>query len=301
MRPAALAVASLASLLCARSAAADEAPPDKSKDTDAKPPQVRLVVDGDPGVLLERRQTVAEGWNITFPPAYQRTETWEVSCVVPCKTVVDAGSIYRVNGSGVATSYDFTLPQGRDQLSALRLVSRSEVLHGTGIVLTVVGSVVALFGTAGLVSAPVVSDAEASTDLRVGGWGGVGVGAAMVVVRIPLWIMSHSFARDRATARPSARPARSWRSEASSPGPFSRREKGRRRGRSVVTPDSPLPAGERRSRAPQGGEASPVLASHPRGGSRQSAMPPRSPASFDVMVTWAGSSMRRCFALPPPR
>ncbi len=35
-------------------------------------------------------------------------------------------------------------------------------------------------------------------------------------------------------------------------------------------------------------------------GSRHNATPPISPAMFDVMRTWLGSSIVTCFALPPP-
>lgn len=163
-------------------------------ETPVDPPKLHLTVDGEPGLLLERRQNVSEGWNLTFPPGYQHIESWEVACVAPCDTVVDPASIYRINGSGVATSYDFTLPQGRAALR-MHLVPRWEVVHGGGVVLTIVGALVTLLGASSLVSAPVVSDAAASSDLRVGGWIGVGVGAAMMAVGIPLWITNHSFAR----------------------------------------------------------------------------------------------------------
>jgi hypothetical protein len=169
---------------------------------DAKTPQVHLVVDGEAGVRLERRQTVAETWVLTLPPQYQEAETWEVSCVAPCSTTVDAGSIYRVNGSGVSASHDLTLPQGRD-LVHLHLVPHSSLLHGAAIALTIVGGIVALFGVAGLVSSPVVRDAAASANLQLGGWIGVGAGAAMMAVGIPTWIATYSYARvDSSTASP---------------------------------------------------------------------------------------------------
>jgi hypothetical protein len=165
--------------------------PDKD---DAKPPTVHLAVDGEPGVLLERRQTAAEGWNATIWPGYSYTETWEVSCVAPCTTTVDAASTYRVNGGGVTTSRNFSLPQGRDALK-LHLVGHSALLHGTGVILTFVGGLVALTGVVGLVSSPVLTDAAAAADVRSAGWVGVGIGALLMAIGVPTWIATYSVAR----------------------------------------------------------------------------------------------------------
>jgi hypothetical protein len=184
------AMAALIPLLGARIALADD---DGTKAPEAKPPQIHLVVDGEPGVLMERRQNVAEGWNLTFPPAYQHIESWEVACVAPCSTVVDAGSLYRINGSGVATSYAFTLPQGRD-IVHMHFVARTELLHAAGVALTLIGGIVTLLGIAGVVSSPIVSDAAAAADLRVGGWVSAGIGAAIMGAGIATWITTHSYA-----------------------------------------------------------------------------------------------------------
>jgi hypothetical protein len=106
---------------------------------------------------------------------------------------VDAGSLYRINGSGVATSYQFTLPQGRAQLR-VHLVSRPELLHGAGVVTTIVGGIVTILGIAGLVSAPVVDDAAAAADLRTGGWVSTGVGVGIMAVGLTIWLTTHSYA-----------------------------------------------------------------------------------------------------------
>lgn len=171
-----------------------EAPPPPTKDDTEKPPQVHVVVDGEPGVLLERRQNASEGWSATIWPGYAYVETWEVACVAPCKTVVDAASTYRVNGPGVATSRNFSLPQGRDALR-LHLVSRSAVLHATGIVLTFVGGILALAGGASLASSPAISDAAAAADVRGLGWVGLGAGALLMAIGIPTWVATYSYAR----------------------------------------------------------------------------------------------------------
>lgn len=167
-------------------------PPAPKEDTE-KPPQVHIVVDGAPGVLLERRQNASEGWNATIWPGYAYVETWEVACVAPCKTVVDAASTYRVNGGGVATSRNFSLPPGRDPLR-LHLVQRSAVLHATGIVLTFVGGLVAIAGAASLASSPAISDAAAAADVRGFGWVGLGAGVLLMAVGIPTWIATYSYA-----------------------------------------------------------------------------------------------------------
>lgn len=187
-------------LLAARTAlAADGA-------LEAKPPQVRLVVDGEPGVRVERRQTVAEGWVLTIPLGYQRMETWEVSCVAPCDTVVDANSVFRINGVAVATSYDFTLPPHRDVVR-MHLVPRSEVSHGVGVVLTVMGSLVAALGIAGIASVPVVDNPNQAANLRAGAWISLSVGLVALAVGIPMWILNHSFGRtDDGQTLGSARP-----------------------------------------------------------------------------------------------
>lgn len=174
--------------------AADGCAAQDDKKEEDKPPQVHLVVDGEPGVLLERRQNATETWNATIWPGYSYAETWEVACVAPCKTVVDASSMYRVNGGGVATSRNFTLPQGQDPLQ-LHLVSHSSWLHSTAIVLTFVGGLVALAGAASLASSPAISDAAAAADVRGFGWVGLAAGAAMLAVGIPTWILTYSYAR----------------------------------------------------------------------------------------------------------
>lgn len=171
-----------------------EVPPPAAKDDNDKPPQVHLVVDGEPGVLLERRQNASEGWSATIWPGYAYVETWEVACVAPCKTVVDAASTYRVNGPGVATSRNFSLPPGRDPLR-LRLEPRSAVLHATGIVLTFLGGLLALAGGASLASSPAISDAAAAADVRGLGWVGLGAGALLLAIGIPTWVTTYSYAR----------------------------------------------------------------------------------------------------------
>lgn len=178
----------------------------EKKDDEAKPPQVRLVVDGEPGVLLERRQTEAEGWNATIWPGYAYVETWEVACAAPCKTVVDAASTYRVNGGGVAASRNFSLPPGRDPLK-LHLVARSALLHGTAIAVTFAGGILALAGAASLASSPAISDAAAAADVRGLGWAGVATGGIMLVAGIATWILTYSYARtDDGTSLGAARP-----------------------------------------------------------------------------------------------
>jgi hypothetical protein len=167
---------------------------DKSDKDDLKPPLVHLAVDGEPGVLLERRQTAAEGWSATIWPGYQYVETWEVACAAPCTTTVDAASTYRVNGSGVSTSRNFSLPPGRDPLK-LHLVGRSAVLHSTGIVLTFVGGIVAVTGAVGLFSSPALSDAAAAADVRGAGWAALGSGVLALAIGIPMWIATYSVAR----------------------------------------------------------------------------------------------------------
>jgi hypothetical protein len=166
---------------------------EKDKDDDAKPPQVHLVVDGERRMILERRQNATEGWTLTIPPSYGHSESWEVACVAPCATVIDAGSIYRVNGDGAALSRDFTLPQGQSALR-LHLVPRSLAVHDLGYVLMIVGSVVALLGVAGLVSSPVLTDAASAADLRTTGWVGVGVGAGLFAVGLPTVLLTFSHA-----------------------------------------------------------------------------------------------------------
>lgn len=171
-----------------------EAPPAAARGDADKPPQVHILVDGEPGVLLERRQNASEGWSATIWPGYAYVETWEVACVAPCKTVVDAASTYRVNGSGVATSRNFTLAPGRDPLR-LTLVPRSAVLHATGIVLTFLGGVLALAGGASLASSPAISDTTAAADVRGLGWVGLGAGALLMAIGIPTWMATYSYAR----------------------------------------------------------------------------------------------------------
>jgi hypothetical protein len=175
-------------------AAPAPAPGASTKEETDKPPQVHIVVDGEPGVLLERRQNASEGWSATIWPGYSYVETWEVACVAPCKTVVDAASTYRVNGTGVATSRNFVLPPGRDPLR-LHLVPRSAVLHATGIVLSFVGGLLALAGGASLASSPAISDAAAAANVRGLGWVGLGAGALMMVIGIPTWIATYSYAQ----------------------------------------------------------------------------------------------------------
>jgi hypothetical protein len=175
--------------LGALAAVAVEAPPEP------KAAAVRLVVDGEAGVLLERRQTVTEAWMASVPsPAYTWSETWEIACVAPCETTVDAGSMYRVNGGGVTTSRDFTLPPGRNPLR-LHLVPRSAFLHGTGIFLTVLGAVLTGLGVLGIVDAPSLSDTSAATLVRGLGYTGIGVGIAMLVAGVPTWLLTYSVAR----------------------------------------------------------------------------------------------------------
>jgi len=166
---------------------------EKSDATDPKPPTVRLTVDGVPGVRLERRQTAAEGWTATVWPGYSYVETWEVSCVAPCKTVVDASSIFRVNGGGATTSRNFALPQGREALK-LHLVPRSALLHGTALVLMVAGVLVGLAGTASVVAAPSLPS-SVETDLRGLGVVAVGLGVAALAAGIPIWLTTYSVAR----------------------------------------------------------------------------------------------------------
>jgi len=178
----------------------------EKKDDEARPPQVRLVVDGEPGVLLERRQTEAEGWNATIWPGYAYVETWEVACVAPCKTVVDAASTYRVNGGGVAASRNFSLPPGRDPLK-LHLVARPALLHGAAIAVTFAGGLLTLAGAASLASSPAISDAAAAADVRGLGWAGVATGGIMLVAGIATWILTYSYARtDDGTSLGAARP-----------------------------------------------------------------------------------------------
>ena len=169
---------------------------DKSKDKgdSSERPTVRIAVDGEPGVLLERRQSAAEGWTATLWPAYAYVEQWEVACVAPCTTTVDAGSMYRVNGGGATTSRNFTLPQGHDSLR-LHLVGRSALLHGTGIAATLIGVLVALTGGSSLVAAPQISDSKAEAAFRGIGWTGVGAGVALMAIGIPIWLATYSVAR----------------------------------------------------------------------------------------------------------
>jgi hypothetical protein len=167
----------------------------ESPAAEPKASAVRLVVDGEAGVLLERRQTVTEAWMASVPsPAYTWSETWEIACVAPCEATVDAGSVYRVNGGGVTTSRDFTLPPGRNPLR-LHLVPRSAFLHGTGIFLTVLGAVLTGLGVLGIVDAPSLSDTSAATLLRGLGYTGIGVGIAMLVAGVPTWLLTYSVAR----------------------------------------------------------------------------------------------------------
>jgi hypothetical protein len=168
-----------------------------ASDTPAepKPATVRLVVDGEAGVLLERRQNVTEAWMASVPsPAYTWSETWEIACVAPCEATVDAGSMYRVNGGGVTTSRDFTLPPGRNPLR-LHLVPRSAFLHGTGIFLTVLGAVTVGLGVLGIVDAPSLADTSAASLVRGLGYTGIGAGIAMLVAGVPMWLLTYSVAR----------------------------------------------------------------------------------------------------------
>jgi hypothetical protein len=167
---------------------------DKPDAPDAKPPTVHVAVDGEAGVLLERRQTAAEGWTATVWPGYSYVETWEVVCVAPCKTVVDAASTYRVNGGGVTTSRNFSLPQGREALR-LHLVPHSALLHGAGLVMMLSGALVGLAGGSGLIAAPVQSDGAVESTLRGLGVVGVVVGVATLAAGIPVWLMTYSTAR----------------------------------------------------------------------------------------------------------
>jgi hypothetical protein len=175
-------------------ATAPEKEKDKEKEAEApepKPPLVHLDVDGEPGIRLERRQTASEGWTLSVPPGYAYVELWEVSCVAPCKTVVDMNSIYRVNGRTATASHDFTLPAGHDHLK-LHLESRSAILHGLGFTAIVGGTVLALAGGSSVIAAPAVSDSSVATAVRGVGVVGLVVGLVALGAGIPTFILTYS-------------------------------------------------------------------------------------------------------------
>jgi hypothetical protein len=168
---------------------------EKEKDAadtpDPKPPLVHLVVDGEPGIRLERRQTASEGWTLSVPPGYAYVELWEVSCVAPCKTVVDMNSIYRVNGRTATASHDFTLPSGHDHLK-LHLEPRSAILHGLGFTFIVGGTVLALAGGSSLIAAPAVADSSVASAVRGVGVVGLVVGLVGLAAGIPTFLLTYS-------------------------------------------------------------------------------------------------------------
>lgn len=156
----------------------------------ADPTPVEVTVNADaPHVVLEKRESVTQGWQLTVVgfPTYVVAVEWRQVCVAPCTVELDPSASYRANGDGVATSSSFELPPGKNEVK-LKVHARSSFWYGTGIALTATGGPLALLGAAGLFVAPSLTDSSAEKTLR--GFGGslLGAGVLMMIVGLPLWL-----------------------------------------------------------------------------------------------------------------
>lgn len=124
--------ASLASLLCASSARAQQpAPPEAQPQLH---PHVHVdVTSTKPQTLLEERVFVDESeGEVLFLPSHSRTSRWEQVCLAPCSVDLDRYAAYRIgNQGGVPGSHTFTLPQGADA-TTLQVQAGDRLWHRLG-------------------------------------------------------------------------------------------------------------------------------------------------------------------------
>jgi hypothetical protein len=92
------------------------------------------------------------------------------------------------------TSRNFSLPQGRESLR-LHLVPRSALLHGTGLVMMLTGTLVGLAGGSGLIAAPGQTNSTLETTIRGLGVVGVVAGVLTLAAGIPIWLATYSTAK----------------------------------------------------------------------------------------------------------
>lgn len=117
---------------------------------------------------------------------------WARVCTAPCQTTIGPDDELRIAGEGIAPSPSFRLDPGSRAVridadaGSQRTLSLGKTFVSTGVGLLALGTV--------LLAIPAPGDDPATSDafdtLRTIGYGSLGVGGAMTLIGIPLWISS---------------------------------------------------------------------------------------------------------------
>jgi hypothetical protein len=172
--------------------ATEPADADTAEDKEA-PNTVEIAVRADhPGVAIERRLKIVEGWQATFGlPVLNNTQEWEPVCVAPCNIKVDPNSHFRISGERVAPSKNFSLPRDRSALT-LNVSTGSVLAYDAGVGLTTVGAVLVAVGGFALFYSTTVNSSDTASSLRTASFALGGAGLITGAVGIPLWFFGKS-------------------------------------------------------------------------------------------------------------
>jgi hypothetical protein len=181
----------------APAAAAAGAPPSSATEPAPAGPNVRLHIDAEVGVRLER-----------VLPRGTRGGRYKTVCYSPCDQEVPAGDTYRISGSGVRGSSPFKIQATQpDELVVLSVDDASTSGFVGGIVLTSLGGIAMLVGgtllLVGTTGGDVLSSAERRGFTTAGAVTGIG-GLAMFLPGVAL--LSSSSTRVQRAPPPPGQP-----------------------------------------------------------------------------------------------
>jgi hypothetical protein len=210
-----------ASLLCAGTVYAQDAPPAAPVALpEGAPPPVRSVsLDAPPGVRLERDTTGNHDWGLV--------------CVAPCSMDLPLASVYRVAGRGIRNSGPFALRAPEGVPERLVVKPASSALLTVGVVSLTAGGVAAFVGYIGYfvwdageaVASAIAYDVTGMRPQSEGPplWIAVslGGGALLAIVGTVLVLMNHRTGVEQASpgSEPPPRPALPPRIHAETPQP----------------------------------------------------------------------------------
>jgi len=168
-------------------------------------PQVFFQTDRVEATLERRAGTV--DWIEEDGSPSGSASLWTRLCTAPCQTTVQPDDELRIAGEGIAPSPSFRLdPRSRAvridaDAGSQRTLTLGKTFVSTGIGLLALGTV--------LLVVPAPGDdpptASAFDTLRTLGYGSLGVGGAMTLIGIPLWVSSGTSVTVRHAGGPSGR------------------------------------------------------------------------------------------------
>lgn len=138
---------------------------------------------------LERRAGSVE-WIEKDGAVSGTASLWTRVCTAPCRTVLQPGDELRIAGEGIAPSSSFRLQPGSREVridadaGSQKTLSLGKTFVSTGIGLLALGTVLLVVPAPG--DDP--STANAFDTLRTIGYGSLGVGGALTLIGIPLWV-----------------------------------------------------------------------------------------------------------------